>query len=69
MHRYPIHSTNIVSVGYDEVNEVLEIEFKLEIVHQYYNVPLCEYVAFMKSENVEAFYLNYIQSQYHFDSQ
>lgn len=69
MNRYPIHSTNIVSVGYDEVNEVLEIEFKLHILHQYYNVPLCEYVAFMKAENIEAFYLNYIQSRYHFDSQ
>ena len=41
MNRYPINSANIVSVGYDEVNEVLEIEFKLKIIHQYYNVPLC----------------------------
>lgn len=66
MNRYPIQSVNIVSVGYDEINEILEIEFKLHVIYQYLEVPLEEFVAFMKAENIEEFYDNFIKSKYHF---
>jgi hypothetical protein len=50
MNRYPVTSTdNIVSVGYDEIKEVLEIEFKLEVIHHYFDVPLNEFVHLMKA--------------------
>jgi hypothetical protein len=64
---YPVSTTNILKVGYDEVNQILEIEFKLNVVHHYFEVPLSEFVAFMKSDDLEEFYFNFIQCKYHFD--
>jgi hypothetical protein len=67
MTRYPVHTKNILSVGYDEVNEVLEIELKLKLIYHYLDVPLSEYIALMKADDVEDFYLNYIKLNYHFE--
>lgn len=68
MNRHSVESTNILSVGYDEEKELLEIEFKLKIVHHYHSVPLSEFIALMKAEPIEDYYFNYVQSMYHFDS-
>lgn len=67
MNRYPVNTTNILSIGYDEVNEVLEMEFKLKIIYHYLNVPITEYIALMKSPNPEEYYLNYIKFNYHYE--
>jgi hypothetical protein len=67
MNRYQVNETNIVSVGYDEVNEILEIEFKLQTIHHYLGVPLNEFVALMKATKIEAHYFDYIYYQYHFN--
>lgn len=39
MERQPISSSNIISAGYDPVQQILEIEFKQGLVWQYPNVP------------------------------
>jgi len=67
MNRYPVNTNNILSIGYDEVNEVLEMEFKLKIIYNYLNVPIAEYIALMKAQNPEEYYLNYIKFNYHFE--
>lgn len=67
MKRYPVNERNIVSVGYDEVNEVLEIEFKLQVIHHYFGVPLDEFVALMKAKKIETYYFDCVCSQYYFD--
>jgi hypothetical protein len=67
MSRYQINTKNIVSAGYDENKQIVEIEFKLNVIHMYYDVPLDEFVAFMKADEVEEFYFNFIQCRYHFD--
>lgn len=67
MKLYFVKSTNIVSVEYDEQKELLIIEFKLEIVYQYYGVPLGEFVCFMKSEKVDHYFFNFIATRYHYD--
>lgn len=67
MSKYPINATNLLAVGYDEVNQVLEIEFRLNVIHHYFEVPLDEFVAFMKADNIEEFYFDFIQCKYHFD--
>ena len=67
MTKYPINSLNILKVGYDEEKQILEIEFKLKVVHHYFEVPLDEFVAFMKADDIEEFYFNFIQCNYHFD--
>ncbi len=67
MSKYPINATNILAVGYDEVNQILEIEFRLNVIHHYFEVPLDEFVAFMKADDIEEFYFDFIQYKYHFD--
>ena len=67
MNRYQVYENNIVSVGYDEVNEILEIEFKLQTIHHYLGVPLNEFVALMKASQIEAHYFDCIYCQYHFN--
>ena len=64
---YPISSPNIVDIGYDEVSETLEIQFKLNIIYHYFNVPLSEYIELMKATNTEQYYLNFIKYNYHFE--
>lgn len=39
MNRVPVSSSNLSSVGYDESNQVLEIEFNGGRVYQYFDVP------------------------------
>lgn len=67
MTKYPINATNILNVGFDEEAQILEIEFRLNVIHHYFNVSLNEFVAFMKADDIEEFYFNFIQCQYHFD--
>lgn len=38
MNREPVASSNIVSIGYDEPSQTLEIEFTNGAIYQYYNV-------------------------------
>ena len=64
---YPISSQNIVSVGYDEVSQTLEIQFKLKITYRYFEVPLSEFIELMKAPNPEAYYLRFIKYTYHFE--
>jgi hypothetical protein len=67
MNRYQVYEPNIVSLGYDEVNEILEIEFKLQAIHQYFGVSLDEFVALMKAPEIEIHYFNFVYCQYYFD--
>jgi KTSC domain len=67
MTKYPVNTNNILTVAFDEVNQILEIEFKLNVIHHYFDVPIDEFVAFMKADNSEEFFFNCIQCRYHFD--
>lgn len=40
MERKTVISSNIASIGYDSLNNILEVEFKNFSVYQYLNVPL-----------------------------
>jgi len=65
--QYLVDEPNIVSIGYDEVREILEIEFKLQAIHHYFGVSLNEFVALMKADEMETHYFNCIYSKYHFN--
>lgn len=51
MDRDLVSSSNILSAGYDEVNEILEIEFRDGAVYQYYNVSKAVYDQFITSSS------------------
>lgn len=67
MIHYPVNVQNIISVGYDELSKILEIEFKLQAIHHYFNVSIDEFVALMKAPDIENHYLQFIYCQYYFN--
>jgi hypothetical protein len=67
MNRYLVNECNIISVGYDEIKKILEIEFKLQAIHQYFDVSLDEFVALMKAPKIETHYFDFVYCRYNFD--
>ena len=63
MNREPVTSSNVVSVGYDEASETLEVEFK-NGVYQYYNVPKLIYEQMMSAESIGRFLNVHIKPAY-----
>lgn len=51
MKRQSVHSSNIASIGYDDNNKILEIEFHHGGVYQYLNVPFDVYEKLMDANS------------------
>lgn len=51
MKRTNVESSNLKSVGYDEENEILEIEFKHGGIYQYYDVSKDVYDGLMSADS------------------
>lgn len=51
MERIKVESSNVVSIGYDEEKETLEVEFKGGSVYHYYHVDKDTHSEFMKDES------------------
>ena len=60
MERQKIFSSNIESVGYDENDMVLEIEFKNGSIYQYYNITATIYDGLMRAESIGKFLNSHI---------
>ena len=58
MKRQAVDSSNLASVGYDEENEILEVEFNHGGVYQYYDVPKEEYEALMNANSLGSFFFH-----------
>ena len=67
MDRQLVVSSNIVSVGYDEKSETLEVEFRKERIYQYFEVPLQIYNEFMAAPSKGKFHRGYILNSYPFE--
>jgi len=66
MHRDPVASSNIVSIGYDPPSETLEVEFQKGTVYQFYNVPTSIYEAIMAAHSKGQFFVSQIRNSYPF---
>jgi hypothetical protein len=51
MLRRPVTSSNLVSVGYDPAEQVLEVEFRHGGVYQYIDVPVAVYRELMAASS------------------
>ena len=51
MERTPVSSSDIATIGYDEDNQILEVEFKNGSVYQYTGVPPSEHGGIMNAES------------------
>ena len=55
LHRIPVVSSNVQSVGYDGPTTVLEVEFTNGSVYQYFDVPQITYDALLSAPSVGSF--------------
>ena len=66
MIRTKVESSNIASVGYDQLDGILEIEFNSGAIYQYENVPMRVYEVMMKADSVGKYFNAHIKSKYNY---
>ncbi len=66
MNRDSVASSNIISIGYDEPSQTLEIEFLNGSIYQYYNVGAAIYEGLMHAPSKGQFLHAEIKNAYPF---
>ena len=66
MDRDPVQSSNVISVGYDEATQTLEVEFRNGGIYQYYNVPAQLAAQFLEAPSKGQFIHAYIRNAFPF---
>jgi hypothetical protein len=66
MHRTPVTSSNILSIGYDSQSRILEIEFVKTGIYCYEQVPLEIYKEFLNAESCGKYFEKKIKSNFTF---
>ncbi len=67
MERKYVSSSNIVSIGYDANDMILEVEFKSGAVYQYYDVPQHIYDGLMTASSHGSYLDAYVKKGgYHY---
>jgi len=66
MNRTPVSSSNLKSVGYDQISNTLEIEFHGGRVYQYYNVPKGIYQGLMAASSHGKYHHRRIKDSYRY---
>lgn len=64
MNRQPVTSSQINSIGYDEAQRLLEVEFKNKTVYQFEEVPRKLWWQLMAAPSVGVFFSNNIRGHY-----
>ncbi|NTV46696.1 MAG: KTSC domain-containing protein [Chlorobiales bacterium] len=64
MDRTPISSSNLRSVGYDQNQKILEVEFDSGSVYQYYSIPESVYSELMSASSHGKYFSRYIRNNY-----
>ncbi len=67
MQRIPVESSDIVSIGYDEVSRTLEIEFQNDRIYQYKEVDPEVYAQFMRADSYGQFFSTFITRRYRYE--
>lgn len=67
MERKAVESSNLASVGYDEREEILEIEFQHGAVYQYFDVPKKVYEELMNAESHGKYFSAHIRNEYYYE--
>lgn len=66
MDRTPVASSNIASVGYEDSNRTLEIEFHSGAVYQYFDVPGAVFDGLMAAASKGGFFHAQIRGTYRY---
>jgi non-canonical purine NTP pyrophosphatase (RdgB/HAM1 family) len=66
MQRLPVESSDLVSIGYDAKERVLEIEFKENRIYQYLDVEPDVYERFMRADSYGEYFFAHINKHYRY---
>jgi hypothetical protein len=66
MHKAPVQSKSIKSIGYDAQTSTLEIEFHNGNVYQYFDVPQAVHVEMMQAASLGQFFIGQIKGNYRY---
>lgn len=66
IHRIPVESSDIVSIGYDEPSRILEVEFRGGRLYQYQEVPPEIHAQFMRADSYGQFFSTFINRRYRY---
>lgn len=66
MQRLPVESSDIVSIGYDAGEQLLEIEFNGGRVYRYFDVPQRTYDHFLKANSYGGYFNAHINGYYRY---
>ena len=64
MERKPVQSSNLVSIGYDEAKQVLEVEFSGGGVYLYQEVPKQIFEEFMAAPSLGRYFYSGIRDRF-----
>jgi len=64
MDRIAVRSSNLKSIGYNEVEQILEIEFNSGGIYQYFNVPVEKYQRLMSVSSHGKYFHAHIEKVY-----
>ncbi len=67
MERQPVNSSSLVSIGYDEDSSTLEVEFKVDRIYRYFNVPIFEYERLMNAGSHGEYFNFNIKDKYPYE--
>jgi len=67
MKRTPVTSSNIASIGYNEQQSLLEIEFNNGGVYQYYDVPISVYQEQLNASSHGKYFAEKIRNNYQYE--
>ncbi len=67
MDRVNVKSSNIKSVGFDQINFILEIEFHSGGIYRYFQVPTSEYQGLIFTSSVGTYFDHHIKDKYRFE--
>lgn len=65
IHRTPVGSSALVTVGYSRSLHALEIEFRDGRVYRYHEVPLRTYRELLSADSKARYYNRHIRGKYH----
>ncbi|MCW3110572.1 MAG: hypothetical protein JWQ09_5078 [Segetibacter sp.] len=66
MERLPVESEALKSVGYDEENEIAEVEIRQTgRVYEYFNVPLEDYLSLIEANSIGEYYNKTFKPKFH----
>jgi hypothetical protein len=67
MQRQQVESASLKSIGYDEGNDVLEVEFQNDGVYQYLGVPRTVYEGLLAAPSKGRYFSEFIRERYPYE--